>query len=208
MGAGTTDVALFHEGKIRHLATIGFGGNAVTNDIVQGIGVTQSDAERLKERFGCAYEPMVDPEEIIELPGTASQGERHVPREVLAHIIHQRIDEIFALVQTEIERVGYASRLSGGVVVTGGAAAMDGVAALATDVFGTGVRIGTPVDHVGGLSDSVDAPRFSTVVGLALYGANRVALAGASAAGRKRALSSPGMDRFANAVKTWLQDFF
>jgi cell division protein FtsA len=208
MGAGTTDVALFHEGKIRHLATIGFGGNAVTNDIVQGIGVTQADAERLKERFGCAYEPMVDPEEIIELPGTASQGERHVPREVLAHIIHQRIDEIFALVQTEIERVGYVNRLSGGVVVTGGAAAMDGVAALATDVFGTGVRIGTPVDHVGGLSDSVDAPRFSTVVGLALYGANRVALAGASAAGRKRALSSPGMDRFANRVKTWLQDFF
>lgn len=208
MGAGTTDVAIFHEGKIRHLATIGFGGSAVTNDIVQGIGVTQADAERLKERFGCAYEPMVDPEEIIELPGTAAQGERHVPREVLAHIIHQRIDEIFALVQSEIERAGYVSRLSGGVVVTGGAAAMDGVAALATDVFGTGVRIGTPVDHVGGLSDSVDAPRFSTVVGLALYGANRVALGGASAAGRKRALSSPGMDRFANRVKTWLQDFF
>jgi cell division protein FtsA len=208
MGAGTTDIALFHEGKIRHLATIGFGGNAVTNDIVQGIGVTQSDAERLKERFGCAYEPMVDPEEIIELPSTAAQGERHVPREVLAHIIHQRIDEIFSLVQAEIDRAGYASRLSGGVVVTGGAAAMDGVGALATDVFGTGVRIGTPVDHVGGLSDSVDAPRFSTVVGLALYGANRVALSGASAAGRKRALSSPGVDRFANKVKTWLQDFF
>jgi cell division protein FtsA len=208
MGAGTTDVALFHEGKIRHLATIAFGGNAVTNDIVQGIGVTQSDAERLKERFGSAYEPMVDPEEIIELPGTAAQGERHVSREVLSHIIHQRIDEIFSLVQSEIERVGYVSRLSGGVVVTGGAAAMEGISALATDVFGTGVRIGTPVEHVGGLSDSVDAPRFSTVVGLALYGANRVALAGASAAGRKRALSSPGMDRFANAVKTWLQDFF
>jgi cell division protein FtsA len=179
MGAGTTDVALFHEGKIRHLATIAFGGNAVTNDIVQGIGVTQSDAERLKERFGSAYEPMVDPEEIIELPGTAAQGERHVSREVLSHIIHQRVDEIFSLVQSEIERVGYVSRLSGGVVVTGGAAAMEGISALATDVFGTGVRIGTPVEHVGGLSDSVDAPRFSTVVGLALYGANRVALAGA-----------------------------
>lgn len=208
MGAGGTDVALFHEGKIRHLATIGFGGSAVTNDIVQGIGVTQSDAERLKERFGSAYEPMVDPEEVIELPGTAAQGERHVSREVLSHIIHQRIDEIFSLVQSEIERAGYASRLAGGVVITGGAAAMEGIATLATDVFGTGVRIGTPVEHVGGLSDSVDAPRFSTVVGLALYGANRVALSGASAAGRKRALSSPGMDRFASRVKTWLQDFF
>ncbi|HVD59404.1 MAG TPA: cell division protein FtsA [Gemmatimonadaceae bacterium] len=208
MGAGTTDVAIFHEGKIRHLATINFGGSSVTNDIVQGIGLTQSDAERLKERHGCAYEPMVDPDEVIELPSTAAQGQRHVAREVLAHIIHQRIDEIFYLVHQELERAGYANRLSGGVVVTGGAAAMEGVAALATDVFGTGVRIGKPTDHIGGLTDSVDAPRFSTVVGLALYGANRVAIAGTSAAGRRRPLTSPKVDRLTQRVKTWLQDFF
>ncbi len=146
MGAGTTDVAIFHEGKIRHLATINFGGSNVTNDIVQGIGVTQTDAERLKERFGCAYEPMVDPDDVIELPSTAAQGQRHVAREVLANI--------------------------------------------------------------GGLADSVDAPRFSTVVGLALYGANRVAIGGASAAGRRRPLTSPKVDRLTQRVKTWLQDFF
>jgi len=208
MGAGTTDVAIFHEGKIRHLATVNFGGSNVTNDIVQGIGLTQADAERVKERYGCAYEPMVDPDDVIELPGTVAQGKRHVAREVLAHIIHQRIDEIFYLVQQEIERAGYANRLSGGVVVTGGAAAMEGVAALATDVFGTGVRIGNPAENLGGLSDSVDAPRFSTVVGLALYGANRVAIAGASAAGKRRALGSPNVDRLTQRVKTWLQDFF
>ncbi len=208
MGAGTTDIAIFHEGKIRHLATVNFGGNNVTNDIVQGIGVTQADAERLKERYGCAYEPMVNPEDIVELPSTVAQGERHVPREVLAHIIHQRIDEIFSLVQGEIETAGYAGRLSGGIVVTGGAAAMQGVSELATDVFGTGVRVGIATDNVGGLSDSVDAPRFSTVVGLALYGANRVAVGGASAAGKRRAISSPNVDRFAQRVKTWLQDFF
>jgi cell division protein FtsA len=208
MGAGTTDVAIFHEGKIRHLATVNFGGSNVTNDIVQGIGLTQADAERVKERYGCAYEPMVDPDDVIELPGTVSQGQRHVAREVLAHIIHQRIDEIFYLVQQEIERAGYANRLSGGVVVTGGAAAMEGVAALATDVFGTGVRIGNPAENLGGLADSVDAPRFSTVVGLALYGANRVAIAGASAAGKRRALGSPNVDRLTQRVKTWLQDFF
>jgi cell division protein FtsA len=208
MGAGTTDVAIFHEGKIRHLATINFGGSSVTNDIVQGIGLTQSDAERLKERHGCAYEPMVDPDEVIELPSTAAQGQRHVAREVLAHIIHQRIDEIFYLVHQELERAGYANRLSGGVVVTGGAAAMEGVAALATDVFGTGVRIGKPTDHIGGHTDSVDAPRFSTVVGLALYGANRVAIAGTSASGRRRPLTSPKVDRLTQRVKTWLQDFF
>lgn len=208
MGAGTTDIAIFHEGKIRHLGTISYGGSNVTNDIVQGIGVTQADAERLKERYGCAYEPMVSPDDIVELPSTVAQGERHIPREVLAHIIHQRIDEIFSLVHGEIERAGYANRLSGGIVVTGGAAAMQGVAELATDVFGTGVRLGIATENVGGLSDSVEAPRFSTVVGLALYGANRVAVGGASAGGRKRAMSSPNVDRFAQRVKTWLQDFF
>jgi cell division protein FtsA len=208
MGSGTTDVAIFHEGKIRHLATVNFGGSNVTNDIVQGIGVTQADAERLKERYGCAYEPMVDPNDVVELPSTVAQGERHIPREVLAHIIHQRIDEIFSLVHSEIERAGYAGRLSGGVVVTGGAAAMQGVSELATDVFGTGVRIGIPTENVGGLSDSVEAPRFSTVVGLALYGANRVAVGGASASGKRRPMSSPNVDRFAQKVKTWLQDFF
>ena len=208
MGAGTTDVAIFHEGKIRHLATINFGGSNVTNDIVQGLGLTQSDAERLKERFGCAYEPLVDPDDVIELPSTAAQGQRHVAREVLAHIIHQRIDEIFYLVHQEIERAGYANRLSGGVVVTGGAAAMEGVASLGTDVFGTGVRIGQPAENIGGLADAVDAPRFATVVGLALYGANRVAIGGASAAGRRRPLTSPKVDRLTQRVKTWLQDFF
>jgi cell division protein FtsA len=208
MGAGSTDIAIFHEAKIRHIATIGFGGSNVTSDIVHGIGVTQADAERLKERYGCAYEPMVNPDDVVELPSTVAQGERHIPREVLAHIIHQRIDEIFSLVHEEIKKAGYASRLSGGIVVTGGAAAMPGVAELAADVFGTGVRVGVPTENIGGLADSVEAPRFATVAGLALYGANRVVIGGASAAGRKRAISSPNVDRVAQRVKTWLQDFF
>ena len=108
MGAGTTDIAVFHEGKIRHLGTVNYGGNNVTSDIVQGMGVTQADAERLKERYGCAYEPLVDPTDVIQLPSTVAQGERHIPREVLAHIIHQRMDEIFNLVLNEIQRAGYA----------------------------------------------------------------------------------------------------
>ncbi|MDQ6870658.1 MAG: cell division protein FtsA [Gemmatimonadota bacterium] len=207
MGAGTTDIAVFHEGKIRHLGTVNFGGNNVTSDIVQGMGVTQADAERLKERYGCAYEPLVDPSDVIQLPSTVAQGERHIPREVLAHIIHQRMDEIFNLVLTEIERAGFASRLNGGVVITGGAAAMQGVAELAADVFGTGVRIGSPEENVGGLSDSVDAPRFATVVGLAIYGAHRAA-AGFSPAGKHRALAGVGVDKFTKRIKVWLEDFF
>jgi cell division protein FtsA len=208
MGAGTTDIAVFHEGKIRHLGTVNYGGNNVTSDIVQGIGVTQADAERLKERYGCAYEPLVNPDDIIQLPSTVAQGDRQVPREVLAHIIHQRMDEIFNLVLSEIQRAGFAQRLNGGVVITGGAAAMEGVADLAADVFGTGVRIGSPAENIGGLSDSVDAPRFATVVGLALYGAHRSAAGFAPASGRQRAFAGAGVDRFTKKIKTWLEDFF
>jgi cell division protein FtsA len=208
MGAGTTDIAVFHEGKIRHLGTVNYGGNNVTSDIVQGIGVTQADAERLKERYGCAYEPLVNPDDMIQLPSTVAQGDRQVPREVLAHIIHQRMDEIFNLVLSEIQRAGFAQRLNGGVVITGGAAAMEGVGDLAADVFGTGVRIGSPAENIGGLSDSVDAPRFATVVGLALYGAHRSAAGVAPASGRQRAFAGAGVDRFTKKIKTWLEDFF
>ena len=208
MGAGTTDLAIFHEGKIRHLGTLNFGGNAVTNDIVQGLGVTGADAERLKERHGCAYEPMVDRQEIIQLPSTVAQGNREVPRELLAHIIHQRMDEIFDLVLREVKGAGYLGRLSAGLVLTGGAAAMPGMAELASDVFGTGVRVGVPSENVGGLSDSVAASRFATVVGLANYGAHRLALGGAAAGARRTSIGGAGMDRLAQRVKTWLQDFF
>ena len=208
MGAGTTDLALFHEGKIRHLGTVAFGGNNVTSDIVHGLGVTQADAERLKERFGCAYEPLVDPSDVIQLPSTVAQGDRHIPRELLAHIIHQRMDEIFDLVQRDIAAAGYAGKLSAGVVLTGGAAAMQGVAELASDVFGTGVRVGLPAENIGGLSDSVEAPRFATAVGLAQYGAHRVALGAAGSGVRRLTASGSGVGKFAERVKFWLQDFF
>jgi cell division protein FtsA len=208
MGAGATDIAIFHEAKIRHLATIPFGGSNVTNDIVQGLGLTQSDAERIKETYGCAYEPLVPHDEVIRLPSTAAQGTRQIPRELLAHIIHQRTDEIFDLVRRNVDEAGFSNRLSAGVVITGGVAELPGVAELAADVFGTGVRIGVPQENIGGLSDSVESPRFATVAGLALYAASRAALNAGAASGRKMALTGPGMDKLVSRVKTWLQDFF
>ena len=212
MGAGETDVAIFHEGKIRHLGTINFGGNAVTNDLVHGLKVTPDDAERLKERFGCAYEPMADMNKLIPLPGTVGQGAREVDHFTLTHIISQRLDEIFSLVQREIEQSGYDRRLAAGIVLTGGAAAMQGMVELASDVFGVGARVGAPAENIGGLSDSVDAPRFATVVGLAQYGAHRLALGAAaspaSGSGRRVSLATPGVDKLAQRVKDWLQDFF
>jgi cell division protein FtsA len=208
MGAGTTDIAIFHDGKIRHLGTINFGGNNVTSDIVHGLGVTQTDAEKLKERYGSAYEPLVKPGESIKLPSTVAQGDRHIPKELLAHIIHQRMDEIFDLVSRNINALGFANRLSAGVVLTGGAAAMQGAAELATDVFGTGVRVGSPADKVQGIADSVDSPRFATVVGLAQYGAHRLHLSGPMASARRGVGGDSQVDRFARRVKDWLQDFF
>jgi cell division protein FtsA len=209
LGAGTTDLAIFHEGKIRHLASITFGGSSVTNDIVLGLKVTPDDAERLKERYGCAYEAAADPDLMIPLPGTAAQGEREIDHATLAHIIHQRMDEVFELIQREITEAGYARRLSAGVVLTGGGAGMLGMRDLATDVFGIGVRVGSPADNIIGLTDSVEGPRFSTVVGLARYGAHRLALSGvAGASGRQRHLAPPGVDGWIERVRVWLQDFF
>ena len=210
LGASSTDVAVFHEGKIRHLATVGFGGANVTSDLVHGLGVTQNDAEALKEQFGVAYESLVDPGEVIQLPGTPAQGERQIPRELMAHIIHQRLDEIFDLVQRGVQGAGYGGKLSGGLVLTGGGATMPGVAELAADVFGTSVRVGKPGEQVGGLRDAIESPRFATVAGLALYGASRIALGGAAAgsAKRLRGSASPSMEKWAQRVKLWLQDFF
>ncbi len=208
LGAASTDVAVFHEGKIRHLGTIGFGGSHVTSDIVHGLGVTQADAERLKERYGCAYEPLVDPADVIRLPSTVAQGDRQIPRELLAHIIHQRMDEIFDLVQAQVQTAGYAGQLSAGMVVTGGAAAMQGVAELASDVFGTGVRVGNPAENLGGLTESVEAPRFATVVGLAQYAAHQVAARGESASVRRRQLTGAGVGQLTQRIKYWLEDFF
>lgn len=208
MGAGTTDIAVFHEAKIRHLGTVPFGGNNVTNDIVHGLGVTQADAERLKDRYGCAYEPMVDPSEVITLPSTVAQGDRQIPRELLAHIIHQRMDEIYDLVLRDIEAAGYVGKLSAGVVLTGGAAMLPGVSELAAEVFGTGVRVGVPSENLSGLVDAVEAPRFATAVGLALYAASRVSLGTEAPSGRKLQLGAPNVDKLAQRVKTWLQDFF
>jgi cell division protein FtsA len=208
LGAATTDLAIFHEGKIRHLATVNYGGANVTNDIVHGLGVTQTDAETLKERFGCAYEPMVDPQEVIRLPSTQAQGDRQIPREMLAHIIHQRMDEIFDLVQQEITKAGFPGRLSAGLVITGGASEIRGALELAADVFGVGVRAGEPASNVSGLADAVEQARFATVVGLAQYGAHRMMLGAGGSGSKRMKVSTPGMDRIAQRVKTWLQDFF
>jgi cell division protein FtsA len=206
VGGGSTGVAIFHEGKIRHVASLKYAGAHVTNDLVQGLGVTQADAERLKERHGIAYAPLVDASEMINLPSTPGQGARQASRELLSHIIHQRLDEIFMLVGREFERAGYGGgRLPAGVVLTGGTAHLPGLVELAREVFAVPVRAGAPELGISGLVDSVQAPRYAVPVGLVLYGARRLAQ---GAAGAGASAGDGSVERMLGPLKRWLQDFF
>ena len=200
LGSGSTSIAVFHDGKMRHLSSIPFGGANVTSDIVQGLGVTQGDAERLKEKSGCAYTPLVDPDEVIDIPGTPGQGARQVKRELLAHIIHQRMDEILGLVADRIEEAGFAGRLAAGAILTGGGAQLLGIVELTREVFAMPVREGIPGQGIVGIVDQVQAPRFAVPVGLALY-ATRQIVGGKLDGGQT-------VDRLFGPVKRWLQDFF
>jgi len=200
LGGGSTNVAVFRDGKIRFLWSCPFAGGRVTSDIVQGLQVTQADAERLKERHGLAYEPLVNQQEELELPPMPGQGVRMVKREMLAHIIHQRVDEIFQMVSQQLEAAGYAGRLPAGAILTGGGAHLAGVVELAREVFGMPARVGEPNRGISGLVDSVQAPRYAVPVGLALYGARQRVGGSANGDGTVERLLAP--------VKRWLQDFF
>ena len=204
MGGGSTNVSIFHSGKIRHTASSMFAGGHVTNDLVHGLQVTQQDAERLKERFGAAYEPLVPDSDVFQLPGTAGQGPRTAHRQVVAHIMHMRLQEVLELALDEISRAGYRQRLPAGIILTGGGAQAPGIVELAREVFALPVRVGIPGEGLTGLVDSVETPRMAVPVGLLLYGAKQVTATGGFAAGRR----SPAVDKVLGPVKRWLQDFF
>jgi cell division protein FtsA len=197
LGGGTTDLAVFHERKIRHLATLPWGGAAVTNDIAKGLSLPYGDAARIKERWGAARTDNVDPHDTFEVPGPAPGQRRHIARELLAHIIEQRMDEIFGLVADQLDRSGFGDRLSGGVVLVGGGASLAGIVPLAERTFAASVRCGVPGGEITGLTEAVRRPMLATATGLAMYGAHRVA---------------PGLPDAAGGVikwmRAWLADFF
>ncbi len=200
LGGGSTSVAIFKDGKIQHIASIPYAGSHVTSDIVHGLSVTLADAERLKEKWGTAWAPLVDPDEAIDLPSTPGQGVRQAKRELLAHIIHQRLDEILGLVQQEIEKTGFTGNLPAGVVVTGGGAHQPGIVELAREAFALPARVGMPQRGISGLVDSVQAPRYAVATGLLLYAARQILEREAATTSRVGELFGP--------VKRWLQDFF
>lgn len=200
LGGGTTDVAVYYEGKIRHVGILPFGGLTVTNDLVKGLSIPFAEAQRAKEQFGAAFAQMVDPQETVELPGPSPGQRRHVARELIAHIVEQRLDEMFGLVQEELQRNQLLDKLGAGIVLTGGATAIPGIVELAQQVFAAPVRAGVPGDGLTGLADSVALPRFATVAGLALYGADRFLETGEGASTLTSGLVTK--------VAAWLKEFF
>ncbi|MDP9348480.1 MAG: cell division protein FtsA [Gemmatimonadota bacterium] len=205
LGGGTTDLVIFHERKIRHLATLPWGGATVTGDLAKGLSLPYAEAARVKERWGVARTDLVDPNETFEVPGPGAGQTRRIARELLAHVIEQRMDEILGLVDEQIRRSGFADRLGGGVVLTGGSASLQGVVELAERTFASPVRIGVPGEGLSGLADSVRRPKFATAAGLVLYGAGRTI----SSAGEAGAAAGGGsMSGAIKWMRDWLSDFF
>ncbi len=168
IGGGTTDVAIFTGGSIRHTAVIPIAGDQITNDIAMALRTPTKDAEDIKIKYGCALRQLADDGQI-EVPGVGERGPRMLSRQTLAEVIEPRVEELYSLVQAELRRSGFEDLLSSGIVITGGSSAMQGMVELGEEIFHMPVRLGLP-RYVGGLSDVVKTPRFSTGVGLLLYG--------------------------------------
>jgi cell division protein FtsA len=169
IGGGTTDIAVFTGGAIRHTAVIPIAGDQVTNDIAMTLRTPTKEAEELKIRYGCALRQLADPNEIIEVPGVGDRGPRKLSRPMLAEVIEPRIEELYSLVQAELRRSGFEELLSSGIVLTGGSALLQGMTELGEEVFHLPVRVGIP-SYSGGLADVVKSPRYATSVGLLLEG--------------------------------------
>lgn len=168
LGGGTTDIAIYFENSIRHTAVIGLGGKNITSDIALGIRTPIERAEEIKKKYGCACASIVSKDEYISVPGVGGREQREVSKAVLASIIEPRIEEIFTLALREIRRTEYSDLLGAGIVLTGGCALMEGIKELGERVFEQPVRIGVP-QRVGGLTETISSPIYSTSVGLCLY---------------------------------------
>jgi len=169
IGGGTTDIAVFTNGAIRHTAVIPVAGDQVTNDIAVALRTPPKEAEDLKIRHGCALRQLADARDMIEVPSVGDRPAKTLSRQTLAEFIEPRMEELYSLVQAELRRSGFEELLSSGIVITGGSAAMQGMVELGEEVFHMPVRLGYP-RYEGGLSEVMRNPRYATGVGLLLAG--------------------------------------
>jgi cell division protein FtsA len=200
IGATTTDIAAYYEGKVQHVAILPFGGATLTADLVRGLSIPYAEARRAKEEYGVAYSQLVDPRETVELPGPAPGQTRAVARELIAHILEQRLDELFGLVHQSLDEKGLMDRLGAGVVLSGGTAAIPGLVELAQQTYACPVRLGVPGEGLGGLADSAGRTRFTVAAGLSLWGADRF-----GETGRGASTMTSGV---LTKLGTWLKEFF
>ncbi len=169
IGGGTTDIAVFTGGAIRHTAVIPIAGDQITNDIAMALRTPTKDAEDIKMAHGCALRQLASVNDMIEVPGVGDREPRQMSRQTLAEVIEPRVEELYALIQRELRASGFEELLSSGIVLTGGSAAMQGMVELGEEVFHMPVRLGVPT-YSGGLAEVVRNPRFSTGVGLLVSG--------------------------------------
>ena len=201
VGGGTTDLAVFTGGAIRHTAVIPIAGDQVTNDIAMTLRTPTKDAEELKLRHGCALRQLANPNDVIEVPGVGDRGPRKLSHQTLAEVIEPRIEELYTLAQAELRRSGFEELLSSGIVLTGGSALLAGMIELGEEVFHLPVRIGVPA-YIGGLADVVRNPRYATAVGLLLDGREQFLRAEATRA------QGGGLTNVAGRMKQWFKANF
>jgi len=199
IGGGTTDIAVFTDGAIRHTAVIPIAGDQVTNDIAMALRTPTQSAEEVKIKYACALAQLAGPDEMIKVPGVGDKPSRELSRQALAEVVEPRYDELFGLIQDELRRSGFENLIAAGVVLTGGASKMEGVLELAEEIFHVPVSLGIP-RYVQGLKDIVRNPIYATSVGLLLYGKEREE----EQAGRQKRPGGGAWNRFRN----WLGENF
>ncbi|HIG40207.1 MAG: cell division protein FtsA [bacterium] len=172
IGGGTSDIAVFTEGAIRHTAVIPIAGDQVTNDIAMALRTPTPNAEEIKIKYACALANMAGENETIKVPSVGDREDRDLSRQALAEVVEPRYDELFTLILAELRRSGFEDLIAAGIVLTGGTSKMEGVVELAEEIFNMPVSIGNP-QGVTGLTDIVRNPIYSTAVGLLLYGAKQ-----------------------------------
>ncbi|MCP1726110.1 cell division protein FtsA [Natronospira proteinivora] len=201
VGGGTTDMAVFTDGSIRHTAVIPIAGDQVTNDIAVALRTPTHHAEEIKVKYACALPQLASPDETIEVPSVGDRPARRLARQTLAEVVEPRYEELFSLVQAELRRSGFEDMIAAGLVLTGGSAKMEGAVELAEEVFHMPVRLGTP-QHVFGLSDVVRNPVYATGVGLLLFGSK-----GLSSGGSEDSMQG-GFKEVWDRMRSWFQGNF
>jgi len=200
IGGGTTDIAIFTDGAIRHTAVIPIAGDQVTNDIAIALRTPARNAEEIKIKYACALQDLADTNQMIDIPTTGDRPGKHLSKRALAEVVEARYEELFSLVAAEIRRSGLEDLIPAGIVLTGGASKVEGAIELAERIFKMPVRLGVP-QHVVGLSNVIDNPVYATGVGLLLYGMQQRDT-------QKESLNQSNLKGLWSRMRNWFQGNF